>query len=171
MLTPLSYTCLRARACACVFLCFIICGYMCMCVCFCVCVCLCECVCVHDWHDFCFRSTNLLALTVVGARFPFLRACMCMLFVRFVLGMCVYVRARSCVSVFVCLCVCVQLKGMMQRVLVVLLVSVATAYTPPSVYVVPKRGNLRKEVSPAFKDRTTLGNLVVPVRIHVGWSG
>ena len=141
---------------------------VCVFVCVYVCVCLCECVCVHDWHDFCFRSTNLLALTVVGARFPFLRACMCMLFVRFVLGMCVYVRARSCVSVFVCLCVCVQLKGMMQRVLVVLLVSVATAYTPPSVYVVPKRGNLRKEVSPAFKDRTTLGNLVVPVRIHVG---
>jgi len=74
----------------------------------CVCVCVCVRVCVHDWHDFWFRATHLLTLTtrVGGARFSILRACMCMFFVRFILGMCVYVRAHSCVSVFVCLCVC-----------------------------------------------------------------
>jgi len=51
---------------------------------------------------------------------------------------------------------------MMRRVFVLLLAAIVctAAYSPPPV--VPPRGNLRKQVSPAFKDRTTIGNLVVP---------
>ena len=53
----------------------------------------------------------------------------------------------------------------MQRVLFVLLVAVATAYTPPSVSGVPKRGNLRKAV--ALKGRTTIGNLGDTTPSHI----